>query len=329
MRDQLIGYLLDALDPYERAALERKLAKNTTLRRELAVLQRSLVGLDADRGHYDPPEGLAERTQEFVAQESSRLSRLPCMTPDRTPSGARSRWTVADLVVSAGVLLAASLIFIPAVSQSRYSARVTGCQNNLRQLGVALSSYAEKNSGYFPNVPTKGPLAAAGIYANTLFHNGFLDDPHLVICPASALADNARTFRVPTTDELQKAEAPQLVELQHSMGGSYGYTLGYVSKGRYHPTKNFGRATFALLADAPTCAPKSNIVTDNHGGTGQNVLFEDGHVAHLTCRTSEGCGDDIFLNDQGEVSAGTHRDDAVIAPSPAKPIIWPVALKGE
>jgi hypothetical protein len=62
---------------------------------------------------------------------------------------------------------------------------------------------------------------------------------------------------------------------------------------------------------------------------GQNVLFEDGHVAHLTRRSPEGCGDDIFLNDQGEVSAGMHRDDAVIAPSPAKPIIWPVALQGE
>jgi hypothetical protein len=172
-------------------------------------------------------------------------------------------------------------------------------------------------------------MAAAGIYANTLFQNGFLDDPHLVICPASALADNARTFRVPTTDELQKAEAPKLIELQRSMGGSYGYTLGYVSKGRYHPTKNFGRSKFALMADAPSSAPTSKIVTDNHGGTGQNVLFEDGHVAHLTNRTPEGCGDDIFLNDQGEVSAGMHRDDAVIAPSPAKPIIWPVALQGE
>ena len=329
MRDQLIGYLLDALEPAERVALERKLAGNAMLRHELALLQRSLTGLDADRGHYDPPADLVERTLTFVRDESARVVSLPPMTPDRAPPVARSRWSIADLVVTAGVLIAASLVFIPAVNQSRYSARVTGCQNNLRQLGVALTSYAEANKRYFPTVPTKGPMAAAGIYANTLFHNGFLDDPHLVICPASALADNARTFHLPTTDELEEAEAPQLVEMQRSMGGSYGYTLGYVSKGRYHPTKNFGRSTFALMADAPTCAPTSNIVSDNHGGSGQNVLFEDGRVAHLTSRTPEGCGDDIFLNDQGEVSAGTHRDDAVIAPSPAKPIIWPVALQGE
>ena len=329
MRDQLIGYLLDALDPQERSVLERKLAEDIGLRRELSVLQRSLAGLDADRGHYDPPECLVERTLELVAEKSSQITRLPKMTPVTTPPVARSRWTIADLVVTAGVLIAASLIFIPAVSQSRHSARVAGCQNNLRQLGVALASYSEANDRIFPHVPTKGPRAAAGIYANTLFHSGFLDDPNLVICPASALAENAKTFHVPTTDELQRAEAPKLAELQRSMGGSYGYTLGYVSKGRYHPTKNLGRSQFALLADAPTCAPASNIVSDNHGGIGQNVLFEDGHVANLTSRTTEGCGDDIFLNDQGEVSAGMHRDDAVIAPSPAKPIIWPVALQGE
>lgn len=329
MRDQLIGYLLDAIDPNERASVERELVQNAELRRELALLQRSLTGLDTDRGHYDPPIDLVERTLEFVGDSPSRTPVLPRMSPDRSPPIGRSRWTIADLLVTAGVLIAASLVFIPAVRQSRYTSRVTGCQNNLRQLGVALASYAERNDRFFPQVPTKGPLAAAGVYAQTLVYSGFLDDPHLVICPASALAENARTFHVPSAEELRDAEAPKLVELHRSMGGSYGYTLGYVAKGRYHPTKNFGRVNFALMADTPTCAPTNNVVTDNHGGTGQNVLFEDGHVAHLTCRTAEGCGDDIFLNDQGEVSAGTHRDDSVIAPSPAKPVIWPMALQGE
>jgi hypothetical protein len=329
MRDQLIGYLLDALEPHERSLVEQKLAQDASLRRELSVLQRSLTGLDADRGHYDPPEDLTERTMELISESTSRLASLPRMTPDTTPATARSRASITDLIVAGGLLIAASLVFIPAVSQSRHTASVTGCQNNLRQLGVALSNYSDRHERLFPSVPTKGPMAAAGIYANTLLHNGFLDNPHVVICPASSLAANANTFHVPTEDELTKAEAPKLAEMQRSMGGSYGYTLGYVSKGRYHTTKNFGRTKFALLADSPTCGTTSSVVTENHGGMGQNVLFEDGHVAHLTRRTPEGCGDDIFLNDQGEVSAGMHRDDAVIAPSPAKPIIWPVALQGE
>lgn len=329
MRDQLIGYLLDALEPHERAELERKLQSDSQLRKELRTLPHSLTGLDADRGHYEPPQGLVERTLEFVTEHEFRSLDLPRMTPDTSPPIARSRLTLAELVVAAGLLVAVSMLFIPAVSQSRHTASISGCQNNLRQLGVALTSYSELNGRYFPRVPMEGPLAVAGIYAHTLVEKGFIENANLVVCPASELAEEIHEFHVPTAEELQQAEAPKLAEMQRSMGGSYGYTLGYVSKGRYHPTKNFGRANFALLADAPSAAAKGSVVTENHGGIGQNVLFEDGHVTHLTGRHPVGCGDDIFLNDQGEVSAGMHRDDAVIAPSPAKPIIWPVALQTE
>jgi hypothetical protein len=325
MRDQLIGYLLDALDPYERVALERKLADSAELRRELSVLQRSLAGLDADRGHYDPPAGLAEKTTDFIAQ-AARLLPLSAMSPDRSGPVARSRWSVVDLVVTAGILLAASLLFIPAVSQSRYSARLAGCQNNLRQLGVALGNYSQRNGKLFPQVPSKGRMAVAGIYANTLVQNGYLDNQQVVVCPASTLAENTRPFHVPTVDEIYDAAEGKLAELQRMMGGSYGYTLGYISKGRYHSTKNLGRPRFALMADSPTHPAANEIVSNNHGGRGQNVLFEDGHVAYLSTRTAPGGSDDIFLNDQGEVAAGMHRDDSVIAPSPAKPMIWPVAL---
>lgn len=329
MRDQLIGYLLDALEPTERAALERRLKDDSALRSELRLLQRTICGLEADRGYYDPPEGLATQTLELVSDRASREVASVRMSPDRSPPSRRSHWSLVDLIVCAGVLIAASLIFIPAVNQSRQSARITGCQNNLRKIGVALASYSEQHNRYFPQVPTQGPLAAAGVYAHALVHGGYLEDPNLVICPASALAEDSASFKVPSYTELEKAPAPKLAEMHRSMGGSYGYTLGYVSKGRYRATKNLGRSTFALVADSPMCAPTSNVVSANHVGMGQNVLFEDGHVETLAGRTPHGCGDDIFLNDQGEVSAGMHRDDSVIAPSPAKPIIWPVALEGE
>lgn len=329
MQDQLIGYLLGALEPAEQLAVERQLRDDATLRSELHLLQRMLAGFDVDRGSYDPPEGLTEQTLELVAGHTSRQLAAVRMSPDRSPPSRRSTWSLVDLMICAGVLIVASLIFIPAVDQSRQSARVAGCQNNLRKIGVALASYSDQHHRYFPQVPTQGPLAVAGVYAHTLIYSGYLEDPNLVICPATTLAEKPETFKVPTYAELKEAAAPKLAQLQRAMGGSYGYSLGYVSKGRYRSTKNLGRSTFALVADSPTCAPINNQVSENHVGLGQNVLFEDGHVETLIGRTSHGCGDDIFLNDQGEVSAGMHRDDAVIAPSPAKPIIWPVALEGE
>ena len=103
MREQLIGYLLDALEPHERLAVEQELADDGKLREELLILQRSLTCLDADCGHFDPPEGLAEQTLDFVALRSTSIARLPQMSPDRSPPIARSRGTITDMIVAEGV----------------------------------------------------------------------------------------------------------------------------------------------------------------------------------------------------------------------------------
>ena len=45
------------------------------------------------------------------------------------------------MVVAAGIFIAASLLFFPAMNQSRFAARLTGCKNNLRQVGLGLDMY--------------------------------------------------------------------------------------------------------------------------------------------------------------------------------------------
>jgi hypothetical protein len=102
------------------------------------------------------------------------------------------------------------------------------------------------------------------------------------------------------------------------MGGSYGYTLGHFAGGQYRHTRHLRRTSFAIMADAPDPCGGCR-ASGNHGG-GQNVLFEDGRVVYLTsCQPGEGC-DDFYHNDDGQVQAGLHPDDAVIAPSSARPL---------
>jgi len=102
------------------------------------------------------------------------------------------------------------------------------------------------------------------------------------------------------------------------MGGSYAYCLGYMEQGQYRGRKTLQRSHFALVADAPS-PRRPDRHSDNHGGEGQNVLFEDGHVSFLRSSRSVDRADDIFLNDAGLVGAGVSAEDAVLGPSDARP----------
>ena len=130
---------------------------------------------------------------------------------------------------------------------------------------------------------------------------------------------------MPTLAEVQAADGNELARLHQQMGGSYGYNLGYVWKGRYHSPKNLHRARFAIVADAPsTVSPFHSL---NHKGCGQNVLFEDQHVQYLTTCKAHGCTDNIYVNDDGQVAPGKHLHDAVLAPSHSRPYVSPTQIE--
>ena len=325
MRDQLIGYLLGALDGPEQELLEKQLETDPELRRELQQLDASVELLRADCEGYAPPDGLAPATCQFVAQRTGRQPVAPARVQlasaqlAETPTG--SRWSLADLVVAAGVIAAAALLFFPAIANSRFQSQLTGCQNNFRQLGLALNQYSLQHNDYFPYIPPHGNLAAAGTYAPILLEGGYITRPQIFLCPSSALAAKAASYRVPKLVEFRVADGQTLVILRRIVGGSYGYNLGYMVGDRHSGTRNRGRVHFALMADAPSLHLAGHR-SANHGGRGQNVLFENGCVRYLiTCQTGDS-GDDVFLSDRGFVEAGLHPDDAVIGNSASRPILF-------
>jgi hypothetical protein len=321
MREELLGYLLDALEPDERQVLEARLQQDPELQRDLAILRRSLGCLDHDETEPEPRCGLAARTFHYV------MSRVgPCSGQ----FAASCQWRSQDVIVAGVILVAAAMIFFPAVARSRSQARLNACQLNLSDLGQALAAYSQRHGDYFPEVPARGNLGVAGIYAATLIENGFIEPRH-VVCPASEFARRGE-FRIPTRAELLAAQGDELRRLQATVGGSYGYSFGYLSAGQYHGHRNLGRGNFALMADAPppqvisskqtilesarqtgsevpACSTGLHSVSTNHGCCGQNVLFEDGRVQTLT--TSQ-------IDDGG---AGIGPADAVIGSSGATPIV--------
>jgi hypothetical protein len=318
MRENLIGYLLDALEPAEQELVEARLSHDPQCRRELELLKRSLASLAIDKGHFEPPMGLAARTEEFVAVQT-KVRPAPAVTT------VPSRWSMADLVVAAGIFLAATLLFWPAMQQSRFAARVTQCQKNLGELGMAFDKHSQFHPKQLPSGEASGRLSGAGMYAVLLQERKMLPRVHVIICPATPLADQAGQFRVPSLAELREAQQDQLVRLRKQMGGSYGYSLGFVLNNKYHPPADLRRPRRALMADVPSTSDSH--ASANHDGRGQNVLFEDLHVEFLEGCQPPGCKDHIFVNDRGEIRAGLHPEDTVIAPSDVSPWHEPMQVE--
>jgi hypothetical protein len=319
-REQLLGFMLGALEGDERAEIETQLGSDPECRKELALLRRQLEPLSALRQDFTPPVGLAERTCRYVAEHraapSSAKGRL---RPEVAPPSWVGRMSWLDVAMAATVLVAAGLLIFPAVQNSRFHARLAACQDNLRELGGALNLYSQSHNGYFPSVPSQGKLAAAGIYAPVLVQNGLLTEVNRVVCPASSLAGRMNDFHVPNMKELEQTSSDKMVDLRPSLGGSYGYNLGYTRNGEYLPTKNLYRDGFAIMSDAPNMnAP--HLQSANHGGRGQNVLFEGGGVQFLTATQPLGSKDDIFTNDNGQVAAGVNANDSVLGASGTAPI---------
>jgi hypothetical protein len=320
MREQLLGYLMGALEPEERDRVERQIRHDAALQQELELLHESLQPLAAAADECEPPPGLAERTCLAVAQERRQV-RAAEVQPVELPASYAARWSLADLAAAAGIIIAAGMLLFPAIQYSRTEARIAECQNNLKQIWMdGLSPYAQYNRGMYPRVPTMGNRAAAGMYAVTLAEGEYLPaDGAWSRCPGTSDCQGT-TQPIPTEAQLLAASGARLAELRRTMGGDYGYNLGYLSPaGSYQPVRQRGSSTYAIMADAP-CRRTDGRVSANHGRCGQNVLYDDGHIAYEKQCCTPVVGDDFYRNDQDRVAAGLHIDDAVIAASNAPPL---------
>lgn len=329
-REHLLGYLLGALERTEHEQVAAELQANPALRAELRRLEDCLgrVGLhcaghdeagpDKEPDHFDPPAGLAQRTCRLVA---ARHQELVVTRQSWTVATAESQrgMTWVNLLTVASVLIAGAAIFFPALNHSLEQAERAACQNNMRQIGFALHEYAERDpSGNVPRVELVGNGGVAGIYAPLLAGKQLILDTATFLCPSMARTRKSHKLHVPTQEEIDQANGEALRELQRTMGGDYGYNLGYRVGNEVVPPCNSGRCEYVLLSDAPSNQQPGR-QSANHGGNGQNVVYEDGHIKFIRTIPSPQLPDDPFFNLEGRVGAGLNQNDHVIGASGDRP----------
>ncbi len=332
MYEDLLGYLLGELNAVERRQMEDALAADPQLRLRYERLRRTLEPLDSLAGDHDPPPGLVDRTMHALDQHADACrptprrvdpSRPKSMAPWRGDAAVEqpSFYSISDGIVLALVGLAAITLFLPALANSRYTARKEACQNNLRLIGSLLLDDSLRHGAVFVEIPTTGNQAFAGRFASTMIDRHLLPaDTSALHCPGVERRGDVPRTRVPTLAQIDAASGTELDRLQQMAGGDYAYAVGYRDDhGQYVPIRNLNRPYFPILADGPSLHLVGR-KSANHGGRGQNIFYEDGHVAFVT-ELKRFVGDDPWRNRQGHAEAGDGRDDAVLLRSGWPPLV--------
>jgi hypothetical protein len=328
--DNLLGYLLNALDSDTQREVESFVRSSDGAQQRLELLRRALEPLAADRDEIGPPPGLRMQTLARVADyRCRRLPYAPPAPPVRAHVPTRTWWRRADVLVAASLLLIALPTVPPALNYLHHQRNIVYCQNNLRGIYQGLMAYSQHHEGELPKVEDAPPRDFAGVFIPLLRDEQMLGPAISVSCPANG-------WHAPppiSLDALQMeriSQPEQFAEHVRQMAGCYAYPLGYRERdGRlrgvhYDPSMEW----LPIMADRPPfdqeCQPDWQTGNSpNHAGKGQNVLFLGGHVVFWPDRKAGLYGDDIYLNKAGRPEAGIDSRDTVLGGSAFRPTLPP------
>jgi len=338
--EDMIGYVLDLLEPGERRSVEHYLSGHPAAADAVERVRQRLAVLSVDREFPQPPSGLALRTisrvAEFVVEhEPQLLQQTPVEAPTRkevnyglTPvepstlveqrKPRRPRllgWVRPDMIVTACIGIVFSGLVVAGLGRTRHHMGVVACQQNLSTLHKSLVSYSDTHEGRFPQVgteayPTAGHFSAALAKEHAdPTKSGFTWHDPAEAHPDPMLVDAVRNG--------WKDEVPSKVQYAYSLGhlGPDGKLMGLRHHGGDGPSGDFQPIAGDLPSAAVSPAPGAHSPHRN----GQNVLYVGGHV-RFDARANLGLGgDDVYRNQSGIVAAGDRADDCVLGRPGDKP----------
>ena len=230
------------------------------------------------------------------------------MTMQNSSQPARG-FTLIELLVVVGIVAVLLALLLPAVLSARSTSRKVMCLNNLHQIGVAISTYAERANGCIPFGPKAPPMmTASDFYPSTgaptplvslmdgspvglglLLHGELERTPQVLFCPDTDQPADAQA-------EMRKVGVQQAVSSYYYRHASVArqfdppgvnvFSSNHIKLDQLGSNRN-GQPIRALVMDtqfivSPDFAQFGITTRTHHQQQLVNVLYSDGRAASVS-----------------------------------------------